>query len=140
MRNDVYLAGYADPEWRAEFKDKVARDVIVFDSFDHNYASLTPGGKAELIAKELENINDCELVVFYLCKEWDSSYSMIQLGDTVGQGRRVIVYVENGMDSEEKIVRYCEYRGIIVVSSMEDLIENVEEYLAQTELAKSLFD
>jgi len=138
MDIDVYLAGYADAEWREDFKERIARDITIYDPFIQSYESLNTDGKAEQVAREFESIDNCKLIIFYLCKEWDSHYSMIQLGDAVGKGKQVVVHVELGMDSAEKITRYCEYRGIIVVNIMEDLVENVEEFLAQSEMAESL--
>lgn len=138
MNNDVFLAGYADAEWRTEFKERIARDIVILDLYDANYPLLMEDGKAELVAQELESIEDCELVVFYLCKEWNSPYSMLQLGDAVGRGKQVIVHIGAGVSGATKIMRYCEYRGVVFVRNMDDLVENVEEYLSQSEMTKSL--
>jgi len=137
---DVYLSGNADTGWRNDFKDRVARDITIFDPIDPKYSSFDEDEKANQIAKELETIEDSELVVFYLCSEWKSFYSMLKLGDAVGRGKQVIVLIEPGTESEEKITRYCEYRGVLVVDNMEDLVENVEECLAQADLIKAMSD
>ena len=135
---DVYLTGYANTEWRTEFKDRIARDVTVFDPFDPKYQTFNDTEKANQVAKELENIENSEVVIFYLCREWDSAYSMLKLGDAVGRGKQVIVLVEEDTKSVDKITRYCEYRGVLVVTNMEDLVENVEECLAQADMVKAM--
>lgn len=133
---DVYLSGYSDTQWREEFKNRIAREVTIFDPIDPKYSSFNASEKANHIAKELENIEDCDIIVFYLCREWNSLYSMLQLGDSVGHGKQVAVLIEPGTESEEKITRYCEYNGVLLVDNMDDLVENVEEYLAQADLLK----
>jgi len=135
---DVYLTGYSKTEWRTEFKNRIARDITVFDPIDPNYDSFDDAAKANQVAKELENIEDSEVVLFYLCKNWDSAYSMLKLGDAVGRGKQVIVLIEPGTSSEEKITRYCEYRGVLVVDNLDDMVENVEECLAQADLVKAM--
>ena len=134
MLMDVYLAGYADTKWREEFKNTIARDIEISDPFDSKYNEFTSSEKANQIAKELENIENCQVVVFYFCPEWDSCYSILQLGDAVGRGKQVTVCLIPGSGTEEKIRRYCEYRGVLIVSNLEDLVVNTEEYLAQLDI------
>ncbi len=131
---DVYLAGYADTKWREDFKNTIARDIEIFDPFDKKYNDFTPSEKANHIAKEFTYVEQSEVVVFYFCPEWNSCYSILQLGDAVGRGKQVSVCLIPGTDSEEKLRRYCEYRGVIVVDNLEDLVLNTEEYLAQLEI------
>ena len=133
---DVYLAGYANTKWREEFKNTIARDIEIFDPIDSRYNEFTPSEKSNQIAKELEHIERCEIIVFYFCPEWDSCYSILQLGDAVGRGKQVVVCIIPGDGSEEKIRRYCEYRGVVTVNNLEDLIVNTEEYLGQVEILK----
>ena len=135
---DVFLAGYADAKWRSEFGDKIARDITIFDSMTSVYHLLDNGAKANLVAQELQNIELCEIVVFYLCPEWNSLYSMIVLGAASGSGKQIIVCMEPGIQSEEKIKLYCEYKGILVVNTLDDLVESVEECLSQAEIVASL--
>jgi len=135
---DIYLTGYTNTEWRTEFKNRIARDITVFDPIDPKYDSFNASQKANQVAKELKNIEDSEVVLFYLCREWDSAYSMLKLGDAVGRGKQVIVLIDADTKSAEKITWYCEYRGVLVVNNMDDLIENVEEYLAQADLVKAM--
>jgi len=137
---DVYLSGYADTGWRSEFKDRIARDITIFDPIDPKYSSFNESEKANQVAKELENMEDAEVIVFYLCPEWKSFYSMLKLGDAVGRGKQIIVLLEPGTESGEKIARYCEYRGILIVEDLDDLVENVEECLAQADQVKAMED
>lgn len=136
--SDIYLAGYADTVWREEFKEKIANDIDVFDPFDENYDNLETHGKAELVAKELENMEKSSIIIFYICKEWVSLYGALQLGFATGLNKQIIVYLEEDAKSEEKIRRFCEYRGIVTVDTMDDLVENAEECVGQIELCKSI--
>jgi len=135
---DVYLGGYADIIWRGEFKGKISRDISIFDPFETTYLTFDENEKANQIAKELEYIENSEVIVFYMCPEWNSLYSMTQLGDAVGQGKQVVVCLEGDVESEEKIRRYCEYKGIPIVENIDDLVENVEECIGQMEMLKSM--
>ncbi len=131
---DVYLAGYPDVSWRKSFLSLVDEDVTVYDPIIDEYKDLNHKEKANLVASELESIEISEIIVFYLCKNWQSYFSMLQLGDAAGRGKQVVVCIADAIDSEEKIRRYCEYRGIIVVENLDDLASTVEEYLAEVEL------
>ncbi len=135
---DVYLAGFADVNWRNEFKNAIARDISVFDPYDKNYEEFDEHEKANHIAKELETMDESELVIFCFCPQWDSLYSSIQLGEAMGKNLQVILYLQNPGDWSKKIQRYCEYRGIMIIEDMEDLVENVEEILAQSDLVESM--
>jgi len=134
---DVYLAGYADTKWREEFKNTIAMDIEVFDPFDKKYNEFTSSEKANHIAKEFTYVEQSEVVVFYFCPEWNSCYSILQLGDAVGRGKSVIVCLIPGTDSEEKLRRYCEFRGVLIVNNIEDLVVNTEEYLSQLEILEN---
>ena len=133
---DVYLAGYADKEWRSEFMSSISNDIKVFDPMIQNYDELDEGEYADQVARELELAETSEVVVFYLDENWKSYFSMIQLGDTVGRGKQVVVCMPNDIESEAKIRRYCEYRGIGIADNLEDLVSSVEELLAETELCE----
>lgn len=134
---DVYLAGYANRLWRDKFIEQIDNDVEVYDPWIENYVSLNGAGKADQVARELEMIEECELIVFYLCKEWESRFSTLQLGDAVGRGKQVVICISDAIDGEAKIRRYCEYRGVIVTTNLEDLVTTVEEYLAEVELCSA---
>jgi hypothetical protein len=131
---DVYLAGYPDISWRESFLSLIDESITVYDPIIDEYKRLNHEEKADLVASELEFIEKSEIIVFYLCKKWQSYFSMLQLGDAVGRGKQVVICIADTIDSEEKIRRYCEYRGIIVVESLDDLVSTVEEYLAEVEL------
>ena len=131
---DVYLAGYSDANWRDTFVSQLDSDINVYDPIVHNYKELDTAEKADLVAREMETIEQSDLIVFYFCKEWQSYFSVLQLGDAVGRGKQVIVCIADKIESEEKIRRYCEYRGIIVVENLDDLVSTTEEYLAEVEL------
>lgn len=135
---DVYLGGYANTKWREEFKNQIARDITVFDPYDEEYDSFNEEEKANHIAKELEHIEQSDIIAFYMCKHWNSLYSMMQLGEAIGQGKQIIACIEEETEDTKKIERYCEYRGIPVVDNVEDLVENVEECIGQAEMLKSM--
>ena len=135
---DVYLGGYANTEWREEFKSQIARDITIFDPYDKEYDTFDAEAKANHIAKELEHIEQSEIVVFYMCKHWNSLYSMMQLGEAIGRGKQIIACIAEETEEIEKIERYCEYRGIPIVNNVDDLVANVEECIGQAEMLKSM--
>jgi len=131
---DIYLTGCSDTKWRTELKESVARDITIFDPIHPKYSSFNESEKANQVANELENLENCQIIVFHLPKNWNSAYSLLQLGDAVGRGKQVIVLLEPGVTAEEKITWYCEYYGVLLVDNLEDLVENIEECVAQMEL------
>ncbi|KKN04003.1 hypothetical protein LCGC14_1101860 [marine sediment metagenome] len=133
---DVYLAGYANEDWRDEFIRQVSDDINVFDPMVHEYHNFDEEEYANQVAKELELAETSEVSVFYFDTNWQSLFSMIQFGDMAGRGQQVIACIPNEIESEEKIRRYCEYRGIIITESLEELVSNVEALLAEKELCE----
>lgn len=136
MLYDVYLDGSFNPAWRNQFCDNLSDDIKICDLFEESYDQLDAVGKANLIAKELQFIEQSQVVVFYLHPEWKSHFTMLKLGDAVGRGKQVIVCIEGAIESEEKIRRYCEYRGVVIVETLDDLITVTEEYIGQIELCQ----
>lgn len=134
---DIYLAGYADPKWRDEFNRQISNDINVFDPLVHNYKNLDDEERANQVAKEFELSETSEVVVFYFDENWKSYFSMVQFGDIVGRGQQVIACIPNKIESEEKVRRYCEYRGVIITASLEELVSTVEEMLAESELCEA---
>lgn len=133
---DVYLGGYTDTGWRNSFCDSLSEDISVFDPIVEGYEDFDITQKANQVAQELEMIETSSVVVFYLHENWKSYFSMLELGDAVGRGKQVIVCIDTPIDSEEKIRRYCEYRGMIIVSSLDELVTTVEECIGQMELCE----
>ena len=136
---DVYLAGYANEDWRDEFIKQISDDINVFDPIVHRYHEFSEEEYSNHVAKELELAETSELIVFYFDENWKSYFSMIQFGDIVGRGKQVIVCIPNKIESEEKIRLYCEYRGIVITESLEELIPSVESILAEKELCEIVY-
>jgi hypothetical protein len=132
---DVYLGGYADERWREEFCNGLNdEDITIFDPMHDDYGTFNESEKANQVAQELEMIESSSVIVFFLDPEWKSYFSMLQLGDAVGRGKQVIVCISGSIESEEKIRRYCEYRGALVADNIDDLVTYTEECLGQMEL------
>lgn len=139
MMYDVYLGGVTTPKWRKEFKDQVSSDISVFDPYVETYSNYNKHDKSEQIAREFYFMSECEVIVFYLNSKTAKS-ARLQLGDAVGNDKQVIVCLDGKVPGKTFIKRYCEFRGIILVESMEDLISTVEECAAELELCQFEFD
>jgi hypothetical protein len=133
---DVYLGGYAGTEWRNKFSDMIGDDITIFDPIEDGYDQFDDVQKANLVAKELQHIEESQIIIFYLTKEWNSQFSMLELGDAVGRGKQVVVCIDGKIDGEEKIRRFCEYRGVLFVDNLDDLVTVTEEFLGQIELCQ----
>ena len=132
---DVYLGGALDSTYLSEFKKQISADISVFDPTVDNYEHLNDVEKANQVAKELIYMEEeAKLVIFYFNSKWQGVSSLIELGDCAGRGKSVIVCIDGEVEGGERIRRYCEFRGIIITDSLEDLITTVEEYMAQVEL------
>jgi len=131
---DVYLAGVSSQKWRKIFKKSIDKDIIVFDPYVKNFNHDDDYNKSEQIAREFYFMDNSELIVFYFNKSKSNKSVRIQLGDAIGSKKQVIVCLDGTVDGNTYVERYCEYRGVITVKSIDELITATEEYLAQVEL------
>jgi len=134
---DVYLGGVTSPEWRKEFTSQVSSDVSIFDPYIQDYSKYKAKDKAEQIAREFYFMDQCNILVFYFNAKSAKS-ARLHLGDAVGRGRQVVVCLDGQVKGKTFIKRYCEYRGILLAESMEDLITTVESCAAELELCQFL--
>ncbi len=132
---DVYLGGVTTPEWRKEFKAQVSSDISIFDPYVETFAKYNKRDKAEQIAREFYFMDECDVIIFYLNSKAAKS-ARLQLGDAVGHNKQVIVCLDGSVPGKTFVKRYCEFRGIILVESMEDLVSTAEECAAELELCK----
>lgn len=133
---DVYLGGVVGNFWMQEFKEQVSSDISVFDPRIDGYDNFDDKELANQVAKEMTYMeNECNLIVFYLNDHYEGVASLLAIGDCVGRGKIVIVCLDGDVWCKEKIKRYCEFRGVIVTETVEDLVTAVEEYLGQIELS-----
>lgn len=140
MMYDVYLGGVTAPEWRKEFRAHVSSDISIFDPYIETFAKYDKHDKAEQIAREFHFMEECDIIVFYFDSKTAKS-ARLQLGDAVGHDKQVIVCLDGKVPGKTYIKRYCEFRGIIMVDSVEDLVATVEECAAEVELCQlSEFD
>jgi len=135
MVYDVYLGGVMTPEWRKEFKSRISSDISVFDPYVETFVKFDNNEKTEQIAREFYSMNECDIIIFYLDSTAAKS-ALLQLGDAVGNGKQVIVCLNESVPGETFIKRYCEFRGIVLVESMEDLVIVTEECAAELELCQ----
>ena len=132
---DVYLGGVTSPDWRKEFASQVSSDISVFDPYVQKFGDYDANGKAEQIAREFYFMDQSNVLVFYFNGKSGKS-ARLQLGDAVGRGKQAIVCLDGKVKGKTYIKRYCEYRGILIVESMEDLVATVEECAAELELCQ----
>lgn len=123
---NVYLSESSmSAEWRDQFKEKISKDIKIFDPshFDNNS-----------FEKKTEAMKSSDVVVFYFSEKWNGSYGLLELGESVGIGKQIIVcmkgYVTNGM----KLRNYCQHHGALVCENMNDLVSMTKEYLKELTL------
>jgi hypothetical protein len=132
---DVYLGGVISPDWRKEFASQISSDISIFDPYVQQYGDYNAKDKAEQIAREFYFMDQSNVLVFYFSEKTSKS-ARLQLGDAVGRGKQTIVCLDGKVPGKTFIRRYCEYRGILLVESMEDLVATVEECSAELELCQ----
>ena len=133
---DVYLGGVTTSTWRNEFKSQISSDISVFDPFVEEFKTFKKDDKAEQIAREFYFMEQCDIIVFYLDSTSIAKSARLQIGDAVGHGKQVIICIDGKVRGKTFIRRYSEYRGLIIVESLEELITTVEECAAELELCK----
>lgn len=131
---DVYLGGVSSPEWTEQFKSQIDNDISVFNPYIDDYENLNEFQTANQVAKELIFMERSDIIVFYFNEEHKGISALLELGDCVGKGKMVIVCLLGDVDGKDKIKRYCDFRGVIICETLEDLVLTVEEYIAEVEL------
>ena len=134
---DLYLGGIAEVDWREQFRMHISDDITVFDPMIDGYESLSDLELSNQVARELYYIEECNLIIFYINNKWKGASTLLELGDAVGSDKSVIVCLDGKIKGGNKIKRYCEYRGVHVVSTIDELVMAAEEYLSQEELANT---
>ncbi len=132
---DVYLGGATSSEWRNAFKSQISSDVSTFDPYVDNFSKFKSIDKAEQVAREFYFMDQCDILVFYFNSSAAKS-ARLQLGDAAGQEKQIVVCLDGKVKGKMFLKRYCEYRGILLVTSMEDLVSTVEECAAEMELCQ----
>ena len=139
MNFDIYLGGVSSKSWREELKKSVNHDITFFDPMVDGYDEFSDIQKVNQSARELFYLeNGNKLIIFYFNSHWNGTSSLIELGDSVGRNKGVIVCLDGEVVGGEKIRRYCEFRGVLVVDSLKELISTVEEYLSEIHLCSAI--
>jgi hypothetical protein len=129
---DVYLGGLSDLSWRTKLKNEISQDISVFDPIVDGYDDFNENERANETARQLQVMQEkCAVIVFYLNSTWKGHSTLLELGDAVGRGGQVVMCLDGAVKDKEKIERYCEYHGVPVVYTLEELITAVEEYMAE---------
>ena len=136
---DVYLGGILSKTWRKTFKEQIDKKNSIFDPYVKNFLKSDNFEKSEQIAREFYFIDQSKIIVFYFNSSLSKS-SRVQLGDATGRGKQVIVCLDGRVPGCVYIERYCEYRGIFIVYSIEELVQTVNECLEQVKLCQFLKD
>lgn len=131
---DVYLGGVSSPDWIETFKSQIDKDISVFSPYIEDYENLNEFQLSNQIAKELIFMERSDIIVFYFNEGHKGISSLLELGDCVGRGKMVIVCLDGVNGSKKQIKKYCDFRGVIVADTIEDLVLTVEEYIAEVEL------
>lgn len=129
---DVYLGGVSASEWRKEFKKQISPDISVFDPYVENFDASQE--KIEQIARELYFIDESNIIIFYIDNSVVSKSIYLQLGDALGNDQQTIVCLTKDVSESSYIRNYCEYRGVLITESIEELVTTTEEYAAEVEL------
>lgn len=124
---DVFLGGSSSLEWRREFVSSISNDISIFNSMDESQEDLS-----EKIARNLYHIDECSLLVFNIEESTvgdDFASICIEIADSVGRGKQVLISCQG--DHCSYLSRYCDYYGVLIVETVEELIVAAEDCLAQ---------
>lgn len=128
---DIYLGGISEPTWRKYFKSKVSSKHVIFDPYVPNYKK-NKSNVDDLHAKQWYHLeNDNRLTVFYVNDKWSGASTLLEIGDCVGRNKQIIVCLEGNVVDREKICRYCEFRGVMITESIDDLVQATETFLSE---------
>jgi hypothetical protein len=134
---DIYLGGVMTPEWRQQFKTQITSEtnVTVFDPYIENFQELKSQDATEQIARSFYFMDLCKVIVFYF-DSTNTKSARLFLGDAIGRGKQVIVCLNGKVTGKTFLQRYCEYRGIVITDSVEELVSTVKEYVEQVQLCQ----
>lgn len=132
MQYDIYLGGVADRIWRSKLKRSMSKDLKIFDPMIRNYDKLSAELQLNQQAKEYSFLeNDNRVVIFYLDKTWKGTSTLLEIGDAVARGKQVVVCLDGTVKGKKDIQQYCEFRGVLLVYSLKELISTVKEMLSE---------
>jgi len=142
---DVFLGGIKDDtclQWRKIFKENISNDITIYDSVENGGNNKDSDQKMNnKIGEELFQLDHSKIGVFYFNgKAKIKSNAILELGNAAGQGKPIIVGIEDTNDdlNVRQIKSWCEGCGIPVVVGLENLVWSTEEYLAEMELCKDV--
>lgn len=126
---DVYLES-TNETLINEFKAKICSDISIF----HVNSPIIPfEHESEQMAKEFYYLDTSKMVVF-IKDDGLTCLDGIKIGDAVGHGKQVILLLNQ---SNNDLGRYCEYRGVTLVSNVDELVLETEEHIGQLEMCSN---
>ena len=136
MIYDIYLGGVSSNSWREEFKKKMPSQFKIADPFVENFFNETKAQQTDHIAKDFFLMDNSKLAVFYFDDSEKGQASRLKLGDMVGRGKQVVTCITDSTVGKEFLETYCNYRGISISKSIDELIKLILEIIEQTTLSK----
>lgn len=135
---DIYLGGMCnDSKWKSDLKNKISKDIKIYDPQLDDYKKLNPEQKTNQMAKEVQVQQNCAIVIFYMNSGWKGTSTLLELGTAVGSGKQVIVCMDGKVKGSKQIEKYCEYHGINVCNSIDDLVLTIEEFIGELSILGS---
>lgn len=128
---DLYLAGEMTRDWRNSLKSALDKSITIFDPYREEYDSLTLSEQINETAKGWSLMEDAKVIVFYFGEKWGGTSSLLELGDCIGRNKQIVVFIDRNVPTEEQIQKYCEFRGVVVVKTFEDLVATCEEFVSE---------
>lgn len=128
---NVHLGGLSQPKWIEIAQNELRAHCNVYSPYLNNYSELTDIEKADTVAKELTAMEQSDIIVFYFNEEHVGTSAFLELGDCTGRDKIVIVCLDGNVKSKDKIQRYCEFRGIVVTTTIANLIIAIKDYCQQ---------
>jgi hypothetical protein len=133
-RARVFLAGSIEMGKAELWQQKVAKaledikGLVIFDPRRDDWDSSwvqdpTPGTQfTTQVEWELKRISESDLVLFYFDPKTQSPITLLELGASLGSGKKVIVCCPDGYFRKGNVVITCRKFGVGVSNTIEELI------------------
>lgn len=142
----IFLAGSIEMgsaiDWQSVFTESFEHDRVTLlnprrDEWDSTWEQSIINQKfTEQVEWELEYLESCDMVVFYLDPNTKSPISLMELGLILGLNnennrQKIIVCCPHGFYRKGNVDIICNKYFIDVVESLDDLIYEVKHYLSK---------
>lgn len=145
----IFLGGSIEMDKAEKWQDRLCKEFsddsdLVFlnprrDDWDSSWEQIPEYGTKfyEQVTWELENQDDADIIVYYFDPNTKSPITLLELGSYGSTyTNKVITCCPDGFWRKGNVVMFCNYHGVKLCSTFEDLVNTLKAEIYVTKLYK----